>query len=318
MPNIKSIVSAGDLKKALGKLPQDGEEELRFRAIRGKRKGDNTETGGLFVGPQMLTAFEKEKGKFVSAQMFDGTIKRSIHEPDKRLVLVTKSSVAPLKELAKECLAQSKLKYKIVTLKPGEAEPQNLGEEDAMEDPNDSTTQSEDSTESEESTSKLKPSSVEMQARKERTLERQRESIARAYKHLKESFSEGLSAQVEKQTSKLIGGAGKQFTPVLTALKMVEKEPNEANLADLESAARAYLKHVEEDYSEKDKNDKHNLVKIATAQKALRDIERARQLQTVTEYDSRHTATWTSALSSISPEAAKLCKFREPLGAMLD
>jgi hypothetical protein len=395
MAHIKSIVSDKDhLKKALSKLPEDGEEELRFRAIRGKRKDDKEESGGLFVGPQMLTAFTKEKEKFVSAQLFDGTIKRSKREPTKRLILVTKNTAAPLKELAKDCLTQAKLPYKIVTLKPGEEEPAQVDEEgqelipgidptvdeggeetpgihpkndhwrgklmarlpdikkalahpmhgpfvkqlyervlyllqgpvpnpdhifDSQRGGNvDVWKQLEDRLAQALTPGKLEPRTVEMQGRKERTQERQRESMALAHKYLTESFPPGLSAQLEKQTKGPIGGSGKHFTPVLTALKMVEKDPSEANLADLEAAARAYLKHVEEDYSDKDKKDDINKLKIDRAQDVLRHIEQARALQKPTDYDSRHTAIWTAALAAISPEAAKLCRFNQPLSALLD
>jgi serine/threonine protein kinase len=377
MAKIKSVVSASDLKSAVSKLPQGEEDEgVRFRAISGEKKGEKTPSGGLFVGPQMLAAFEKEKKKFSSMQLFEGLIKRSQNDPNRRLVLITRSDARSLRVLAGECLKQSKLTYQIVTLKPGEKEPEELPDDDGVEtdtviagdlrdlrqlwtsklaEKRDEIRQAlrhptlgdgvryvyeriSHELKVGESVGQLKLElgqlwgdleeklteaakssfAVEDQARQKQQSRRVQEGGRAAVELLTESFPAGRAALLEKETRRLVGGSGKEFRPVLIAMKMVESEPNPGNVADLEAAVRAYLQHVARDYSDKDRNEKINKVKIAVAQKALQDIERAKELQQPGSYDSRHRATWTTALDWITPEAGKLCRFPEPLGVYLD
>jgi hypothetical protein len=258
MPRFKSVVTKDDLKKAIAKLPPGAsDEELRFRAVTGEKKGEKTPCVGIFIGPQMLTAYEKEKGKFTSSHLFEGTVKRSTHDPEHRLVLIpTRGDPKALKEAAKGCFQDAKLNYKVVTHKPGEVEPQDVPDDDSTEQ-----TEPEDVTNDQ---GQVPPEKSPLR----------RDPYAY---NLANTFPPGLAEQIEKQTTRLVGGTGKEFTPVLTALKALEKGPTPGYLDDLEAAATAYLKHVDKDYSDKDKSDKINQVKIATAKKALADVAKLRK-----------------------------------------
>src|SRR5262249_51265676 len=62
---VKSFVDAAHLKKAVSHLPAGAADEgVRFRALVGDKKGEKDKCGGLFIGPQMLPAFEKERKTF--------------------------------------------------------------------------------------------------------------------------------------------------------------------------------------------------------------------------------------------------------------
>lgn len=126
MAKFKVVSSSSKLKTIVKGLPtdptQDGEP---FKALRGKKKDDKTETIGIFFGSAKDGDFNKEKGKLLEAQMFQGTLKRSKKDPNNRLVLVTSNSPAPLNELTRECIKDAGLKHKVVAMKPGGQEPEN-------------------------------------------------------------------------------------------------------------------------------------------------------------------------------------------------
>src|SRR5262249_946135 len=127
---VKPFVDAARLKKAVNHLPQGAAEEgVRFRALVGEKKGEKLNCGGIYIGPPMLPDFEKERKNFKSVTQMDGWIRKSSIEPDRRLVLITKTSAGALKDVVRASLKEAKLRYTLVVLKPGEAEPQHVPED---------------------------------------------------------------------------------------------------------------------------------------------------------------------------------------------
>ena len=130
MAKFKVVSSGSKLKTIVKGLPKDlSQEGEPFKALRGKKKGDSTETIGIFFGAAREGDFTKEKGKLVSGQFFQGHLKRSSKDPDSRLVLVTANSGSPLNELVRQCIKDASLKHKVVSIKPGGPEPDNVDEE---------------------------------------------------------------------------------------------------------------------------------------------------------------------------------------------
>src|SRR5262249_50753717 len=129
MAKLKMICSDAKLKKVVNALPADPNVEGEdFKALRGKKKGENSESVGIYIGSAMNTDYTADKAKLVSAQFFQGKVKRSAKDPVNRLVLVTTNAGKALTELARACLKEAKLKHKIVSVKPGEREPEQVDE----------------------------------------------------------------------------------------------------------------------------------------------------------------------------------------------
>src|SRR5262245_17977892 len=128
MAKFKVVSSKSKFQTAIKALPADPSlEGESFKALRGKKKGETTDTVGLYIGTAMGTEFNTDKSKIPAAQLFQGIIKRSPKDPKHRLLLVTSNAGKPLNELARECLNQADFKqHKIVSLKPGQAEPDDI------------------------------------------------------------------------------------------------------------------------------------------------------------------------------------------------
>jgi hypothetical protein len=257
MAKLTSIANAHDLEQALKKVPKDEfEGELRFRAIRGKRaKGfgfsvdeDNgKEYVGLFIGTQMLHAFDKERRTFAKPVLYDGTIRRSEHRPTSRLVLVSRGSGAALRTLARECIQQAKLNYKIVTLKPGETEPR-----DDQDDPKVLVSGG--------SIVTLKPGETkprdyqedDPKAKDPITMPENPSYLSYVAKDIQEALLKAFPTEelnkIEEALSRT--SSDKNFDLVLSLLKQAQAQPTKANLLDLKSATLKYLVHVMMKYSE--------------------------------------------------------------------
>jgi hypothetical protein len=130
MSNFKAVMSKSKLDKALRQLSPNMASAVEFRAFSGTKTNGKPEVrfGGLYVGPEMMTDFKNDTSDFQVTQLFKGTIYASSTNP-KRLLLVTEGSLTKLKELGKECIGQHKLKYVLVTMKPGDLEPLPTKEE---------------------------------------------------------------------------------------------------------------------------------------------------------------------------------------------
>ena len=61
MPEIKSVVDAAQLKKAVNQLVNEDGAEVDFQAIRGRLGAEKDTSAGIFIGEKMKSAFRKVK-----------------------------------------------------------------------------------------------------------------------------------------------------------------------------------------------------------------------------------------------------------------
>ncbi len=151
MAKFKTVMNADKFKKAINDLPADPTQSVEFHGFRATKDGDKEYIYiGMYVGTDMTPAFTKDKGTFKSPTLFKGVIHRSPKQPKKKLVLESSGQKSVIKELGKESLKANKLKYAIVAVETGEAEPDltpqelaEMGLTDAdMQDAAQTTTQS--------------------------------------------------------------------------------------------------------------------------------------------------------------------------------
>jgi hypothetical protein len=120
----KTVMNADKFKKAINGLPASPGEGVEFLGFRATKDGEKDNVYiGLYVGADMTPAFTKEKAAFKSPTLFKGVIHRSPKQPMKKLVLESSGQKSLIKELGKESLKANKLKYAIVAVETGEAEP---------------------------------------------------------------------------------------------------------------------------------------------------------------------------------------------------